>query len=152
LQRQVVEHLLSSSAPDRLFVEESLLKVLDRTLVAAFGHPVQPEAEKRSHREVVNHLKELLAARFAGPLTLDGLAAELHYSPYHLCRLFQRSTGTTIHQYLNRLRLRTALEWMSAGRDLGEVAIHLGYSSHSHFSAAFRKEFGASPSAIRASF
>ncbi|MFN2634452.1 MAG: helix-turn-helix domain-containing protein [Thermoanaerobaculia bacterium] len=30
------------------------------------------------------------------------------------------------------------------------MALALGYSSHSHFSASFRREFGVTPSAARA--
>lgn len=55
-----------------------------------------------------------------------------------------------IHCYLNGLRLRAALELVVEGTgDLGELALELGFSSHSHFTAAFRKEFGMSPRAVR---
>jgi AraC family transcriptional regulator len=54
-----------------------------------------------------------------------------------------------MHRYLNRLRLQEALQRVAAGADLGEVGISLGFSSHSHFTAAFRKEFGVTPSQAR---
>ena len=51
-----------------------------------------------------------------------------------------------IHRYLNRLRLREALEPITEGEvGLSELALGLGFSSHSHFTASFRKEFGISP-------
>jgi AraC family transcriptional regulator len=56
----------------------------------------------------------------------------------------------TLHQYLNRLRLRIGLERLaqcSAG--LSEIAFALGFSSHGHFTTAFRGEFGLPPSAFR---
>ena len=48
------------------------------------------------------------------------------------------------------MRLRTALERAAdPGADLTDLALDLGYSSHSHFTAAFRKAFGVTPSAFR---
>jgi AraC-like DNA-binding protein len=49
-----------------------------------------------------------------------------------------------------RLRLRASLERLAAGAvDLTALALELGFSSHSHFTDSFRKEFGCTPSAIR---
>jgi hypothetical protein len=62
----------------------------------------------------------------------------------------KRETGVTLHGYVAGLRLRAALEELAKGcPDLGLLALELGFSSHSHFSAAFRQEFGRPPSAAR---
>jgi AraC family transcriptional regulator len=48
------------------------------------------------------------------------------------------------------VRLLLALERLEDGeRDLSRLALDLGYSSHSHFTAAFRRSFGTPPSAAR---
>ena len=55
-----------------------------------------------------------------------------------------------LHRYLTRLRLRAALERLAGGaNDLTALALDLGFSSHSHFADAFRREFGRTPSAVR---
>ena len=55
-----------------------------------------------------------------------------------------------IHQYLNRLRLRQALESILDGADnLGELALSLGFGCHSHLTNSFRKELGISPREAR---
>jgi AraC-like DNA-binding protein len=60
-------------------------------------------------------------------------------------------TGVHMHQYLNRLRLRAALEQVAEPRlALAAIALDHGFSSQSHFSAAFRKEFRITPSEARA--
>jgi AraC-like DNA-binding protein len=38
---------------------------------------------------------------------------------------------------------------LDSKRDFTDIGLQLGFSSHSHFSAAFRQAFGASPSALR---
>ena len=93
---------------------------------------------------------QLLSAAFAQPLTLDDVAEATAYSKYHLARLFKRETGLPIHRYLNRLRLRAALErLMEPAEDLSRLALEVGFSSHSHFTQAFRVEFGRTPSELR---
>ena len=65
----------------------------------------------------------------------------------HLARIFQQQTGVPVHRYLTQLRLRASLEQLADDvNDLTAVALDLGFSSHSHFTDAFRREFGHSPS------
>lgn len=101
-------------------------------------------------RELAEAARVALAARPQSPPSLDGLAARLGCSPYHLCRTFSRAHGTPMRRYLDRLRLRLALPRLAAGEpDLTGLALDLGYADHSHFSNAFRREFGLPPSAAR---
>jgi AraC family transcriptional regulator len=100
----------------------------------------------RARRHYAEDAKLLLHERFREKLRLDDVARALHVSTYHLCRLFKEETGMTLHAYLRKLRLRDALERVAGGKtDLGTLALELGFSSHSHFTTAFRKEFGLSP-------
>jgi AraC-like DNA-binding protein len=83
---------------------------------------------------------------------IGSLAREVGCSPYHLARLFRRATGTSIHQYLLRLRLAIALGRLAQGEtDLGRLAADLGFAHHSHFSASFRRIFGLTPTQARRS-
>jgi AraC-like DNA-binding protein len=51
---------------------------------------------------------------------------------------------------LQRLRVAAALERLAGGAaDLTDLALDLGYSSHSHFTASFRSEVGTTPSRAR---
>jgi AraC-like DNA-binding protein len=71
-------------------------------------------------------------------------------SPFHLARVFHERAGVPVHRYLTRLRLRAALDRLMGGADdLTALALDLGFSSHSHFTDAFRTEFGRPPSAVR---
>jgi AraC family transcriptional regulator len=104
-------------------------------------------ATQRAQREIVEATKEILTARMAQRLPLDEVARGVHSSPYHLARLFRASTGFSVHGYLTHLRLRTGLEWIQGtAEEIGEVGLRLGFSSHSHFTAAFRRAFGLAPS------
>jgi AraC family transcriptional regulator len=154
LQRLVVEHILKAPQPDPLFIEENLLFVLGRVLENAYkayhGHRGNNKLSSDIQVEITNLVKTMLATRFRERLTLDQIAREVNYSPYYLCRVFRNQTGFTIHQYLDQLRLRTSLEFVSQeDTDLTSLALTLGYSSHSHFTHSFRRTFGTPPSELR---
>ena len=73
-----------------------------------------------------------------------------HASPYHFARVFQERAGVPVHRYLTRLRLRAALDRLAQGdEDLVVIARAVGYSSHSHLTASFRRVFGIPPSRAR---
>ena len=150
IQRQIVEHLVKNQEPDWLFVEETSLWVLERALERAFEKKEAPRAAvSHFHRKLACQIQSILSTRFHETLSLQSLSNELGYSPYHLSHVFRWQTGVSIHQYLNQIRLRTALEMISDGcLNLTQLAVDLGYSHHSHFSLAFRKSFGAPPSQI----
>ena len=64
---------------------------------------------------------------------MQRIAREVGLSAYHVCRLFHRVTGTKLHQYRVRLRLRAALtEVVESARPLTDIALDAGFSSHSH--------------------
>lgn len=151
-QRMVVEHLLNHPQPDPLFVQETMFAVLDQSLANRYRRKsASPSGQiNPEHQELTRAVQCLLATRFHEPLTLESIACALHYSPYHLARIFRQQTGQTLHKYLDQLRVRTALEILTSEKpDLSALAYSLGYSSHSHFSQAFKRAFGAAPSELR---
>ncbi len=137
-----------------LAAHELAIALLDAAVGAAHATPVGGKAAgvtiSPAQRELAEAARVALAARPQSPPSLEGLAARLGCSPYHLCRTFSRAHGTPMRRYLDRLRLRLALPRLAAGeRDLTGLALELGYADHSHFSNAFRREFGLPPSAAR---
>lgn len=155
LLQQTLRRSLRTGGDDSFAVEARSLDLLAALLGTTFqsqGRPrtsVKPETA-RVHRGWVDAAKVILASRCHERLSLDEVARLVHCSPFHLVRVFRREVGIPIHRYLNRLRLRASLEWLvNKGGDLTNVAMNLGYASHSHFTDAFRREFGMPPSRFR---
>jgi AraC-like DNA-binding protein len=151
-QRRLVRALRDPEPPEPLEVEETTLALLDGALAGAFeasgpGAGRLPATERR-HRDLAEAARALLASTYRESLRLSELAARLDVAPGHLCRVFSRQTGRSLHAYRDQLRLRSALEEVPARRGLTELALDLGYSSHSHFTAAFRRAFGLPPSRL----
>jgi AraC family transcriptional regulator len=152
-QRRLVESLAGEDPPDSLLVEESVVWLATRILDTAGDRAGLPGAPRHSARvlrrqaDLAVQTREMLARRFDQPASLEMLARHVGVSAFHLCRLFHRHTGMTLHEYRTELRLRDALDRLTSRRgDLTRIALDLGFSSHSHFTAAFRRAFGMTPS------
>jgi AraC family transcriptional regulator len=151
-QRALFEALARDEPLDPLAVEERVVGLLDSVLAAAYAQRARATApgDSRDDEEIARRARLVLGARFASCLSLNAVAREVGVSRGRLCRAFRRRTGTTLHAYREQLRLRHALEILASPQeDLTTLALDLGYSSHSHFSANFRGAFGLSPSAAR---
>lgn len=77
---------------------------------------------------------------------LDAWGLEFGLSARTLSRKFERELGLSLREWRQKLRLFLALEWLSAGTSVTNVALDLGYASTSAFSFMFRREMGSSPS------
>lgn len=110
----------------------------------ASGRP----ATVRARRALVDGARERLAADPDRPLA--ELAAALGSSAHHLSRIFRAGTGHTIARHRMRLRVRAALERLSAGEhDLARLAADLGFADQSHMCRVVRSETGRAPSTLR---
>lgn len=152
LQRNLFTQLATREVFDALAVEETVVDLLDqviRSAYAPFSTMVPTEVSSRQ-RATVHDIETILSVRPAEPASLRGIADQVGLSAYHLCRLFRLVTGTKLHQYRLCLRLRMALrEVLESARPLTDIALDAGFSSHSHFTSSFRREFGATPSWLR---
>jgi AraC family transcriptional regulator len=110
----------------------------------------QPGATVGRQR-LVDRVKLVLAGDLARRWTLSEIAAEVHGSPVYLTQVFQQVEGLSLYRYQLRLRLARALDLLGEYDDLTSLGLDLGFSSHSHFSAAFRQVYGRSPSEFKQS-
>jgi AraC-like DNA-binding protein len=132
-----------------LEAEETALDLLCE-VAALPSLAAEPASQNRRHAEMVEATRLTLAAQPAEAWGLSELARRVHTSPFHLARVFRRLAGSPLHRCLLHARLAAALrELLDSQRDLSTIGVGLGFSSHSHFSAAFRSAFGVTPSALR---
>ncbi|HEU4558595.1 MAG TPA: AraC family transcriptional regulator [Longimicrobium sp.] len=149
--RAIRRALLDGASAQELAVEEETLALLARLLRDGYqAHgprtPLRRAGTARQRRQMVEHAREVLAAAPGRPHTLAEIARQVHGSPFHLTRTFREVLGMPLHQYLLRLRLTLALHRLDQGdQTLSTLALDLGFSSHSHFTTAFRRHFGVTP-------
>lgn len=144
----LLRHSLSHGIVDTLEAESLALTLVQRALGPRTSHAA---GASFGRQRLVDRVKLVLAGDLARRWTLAAIAAELHCSPVYLTQVFQQVEGMPLYRYQLRLRLARALDRLPQADDLTALALDLGFSSHSHFSAAFRAAYGRSPSEFRAS-
>src|SRR5688572_9954318 len=148
--RSLLWHRLRRGEGDPLELEEFAFALLRIVLGAArktgrARRVVRPERRRRQ----VETVKEAIAVAPEHRWTLDALAQLAGASSYHLARVFHEEVGATIHRYLTRARLSAALGRVLDADDLAAIALDAGFTSHSHFTARFRRLFGVTPTELR---
>jgi AraC-like DNA-binding protein len=130
-------------------MEETTLALVGE-LLSAVDQPANDTTLSLRDRELAQHAQAVVASSFSRPIALQDVASRLNTSVYHLCRAFKRATGATLWSEVQRLRTRAALTHLASGAtDLTALGLTLGYAHHSHFTAAFRREVGFTPSVAR---
>ena len=154
LQKALICQLEAEQRAADLWIEESALQLLHLVLQSATGMtPARGAARaptSRRHRELVEAAKLRLGQGLPERLGLSELARSLGTSSFHLARVFRAQTGWSLHAYRTQLRLVAAVDALYAGvSDLTQLALELGFSSHSHLSSCFKRAFGCTPSRMR---
>jgi AraC family transcriptional regulator len=157
--RAWLRHRLLLAAIDHgeeaLAVDEAAQALLDELAGCLFApdraNPAaRADGEPDDPRPYAERAACYLQTRFRDKVQLADVARAAYTSPFHLARRFRAGTGTTVHRYLTRLRLQAALDELARPhRDLWQVAREVGFATHSHFTSAFRRELGCTPSEVR---
>ena len=140
--------------PDKLELEERALllvaEVFDQLRERSMLRDRAAKRSRSAGRKLVNEVLLYLNENFGSPLALGDIAATVDRSRFYLCRAFKSETGRTIHSHLTGLRMSSALKTLAYTRTpITDVALDLGYSSHSHFATLFRQHFGITPGKYR---
>lgn len=93
---------------------------------------------------------DYIEANLDGKLDLETVAEAVHYSKYHLHRMFTSTVGMTIHDYVQRRQLTEAAKLLVfSDRPIIEVAFICGYESQQAFSSAFKSMYKIPPAEYR---
>lgn len=147
LLRELVLHISRIGALDRRNAEQArLVGVLFDLLSIAEDIAL----ELRSPRDPrARRFAELVTREPGDDAPIAELARKAGASLRTIERCFLAETGVAVGEWRRRMRLFHALRLLEAGGSVTEVALDVGYSTTSAFSAAFTREFGRSPTGRR---
>lgn len=120
----------------------------------------------RSIRYIVNSVRELqnsnsfqdirkvlhyIDNHYDEDIMLEEVASILSLSPQYFSRIFREKTGITFVDYLTRLRIKKAKEWLSYSEsNIQEVCFKVGYKDPNYFTRVFKKTVGVTPKQYKA--
>jgi AraC family transcriptional regulator len=108
--------------------------------------PPEFEYERRVHRAM-----DYIQAHLGDDISLETLAREAAFSPYHFHRIFTALVGEPVAAFIRRVRLEAAAAELVTypRRSITEIAFNNGFSSSAVFARAFQERFQVSASAWR---
>ena len=105
-----------------------------------------PFLEDEANVEKIQKAKQIIIERMTEPPSLTELAHQINLPLQHLKDGFKHIYGETVFAYLLNYKMEYARKLLSTRKyNISEVSFEVGYSTPSHFIAAFKKKFGATP-------
>ncbi|MDR0184424.1 helix-turn-helix transcriptional regulator [Lysobacter arvi] len=142
----MLRHSLRHGGIEPLEAEVLAVTLISRSLGPRTAHET---TATQGRRRLVDRVKVLLASDLGRQWKLADIAEQIGGSPVYLTQAFAQVEGIPLHRYHLRLRLARALDLIAHCEDVSALAQDLGFSSHSHFSAAFKQAYGRTPTAFR---
>ncbi|RUW50581.1 MULTISPECIES: AraC family transcriptional regulator [unclassified Mesorhizobium] len=144
----LLRHSLSRKVAETLEAETLALTLVRRSLGERTSHVA---GASPGRQKLVDRAKLVLSSDLSRRWTLAGIAVEVGVSPVYLTQVFQQVEAMPLYRYHLRLRLARALDLLGRYDNLTTLGMDLGFSSHSHFSAAFKQVYGRTPAEFQRS-
>lgn len=105
-----------------------------------------PFLEDEVNVEKIQKAKSILIERMTEPPSLNELSDMINLSLAHLKEGFKHIYGETVYAYLLNYKMEFARRLLATKKyNIAEVSFEVGYSTPSHFIAAFKKKYGVTP-------
>jgi AraC family transcriptional regulator len=127
-----------------LAIEGLVLEILAAATRCSFERP------ESAGPRWLQKVRDILDTRFADELSLAEMARAAGVHPTHLIRVFRQFQHCTPGEYVRRRRIEFACRrLLGCDASLAEIALDAGFCDQSHFTHAFKRQTGLTPSAFR---
>jgi len=145
--QQIINSKINSSIKD-LYVKGKVYELLS----LHFQHEENTDSEycpflvDEQNVLKIRRAKEIIISRIAEPPSLQELANEIGLNIKKLKEGFKQIYGDTVFSFLFDYKMEHARRLLESNQfNVNEVGVQIGYSTSSHFIAAFKKKFGTTP-------
>jgi len=106
---------------------------------------------KDYNNNVIKESKKFIKENYNNQISVQKVADSLNYSANYLNNLFKQETDETILEYITRVRMRKACEYLTGFPEMKvyEICKLVGYSQESYFRSLFKKHIGCAPKEYR---
>ncbi len=143
LYQMLIDNMLSS-LENRLQIETNFFALLNE-LKTAYSKSTSYETENALPNKIANYILDNLENEF----TLEDICKEFYISKPQLCRIFKKSIGSTIWNYVTIKRLARAKALIDNGLPPTHAYVRCGFTDYSCFYRAYKKVYETSPSKFK---
>jgi AraC family transcriptional regulator len=153
LKNELQNNIQIDRSSSKLYVESMMMTL---TLQLLRHHtaitPIAQNSIATIPKSRLDILTDYIRNNLDGELGLDELANILQINKFYLMRLFKRSSGYTLHQYVTKCRIEKSKELLARRNNnlsILEICYSVGFESQSHFTKVFNRYVGVTPSVYR---
>ena len=104
------------------------------------------EAELEKSKGLIQQINEYIHQHYAENLTRSEIGTEFYLVPEYLAKMYKKKTGIALKDYINDYRIQQAKQMLAhSDKQVGEVAVDVGFGNLSYFSTLFKKSTGMTP-------
>lgn len=144
--KKLDHHSLAKHSNPDLYYDSS---VRIKYILSSFLYDITPQLQYKKENPAIIRSIEYIKSNYINDIKLKELADMAAFSVNHFTRLFEEHTGMTPHQYIKKLRLDMAIEFLKTDMPITEIAEKCGFMSAASFSSTFKKSMGQKPSNFR---
>lgn len=150
----IIREILDSQrqgAFKRMFIEAKVIELLMLQLEQISEHHCETFCSlKKADIEKMHQAKEIISNNLSTPCSLINIAQQVGINEFTLKKGFKEVFGTTVFGFWNDIKMQEAKRLLlEQSLTVSEVSEQIGYKNPQHFSTAFKKYFGISPSQLK---
>lgn len=148
----LAQHTLDGHPHGSLYSEGLSLSLIALVLADHGRRPaVAGSNSRRLSARQVRRVQDYIEDNLGDDLRIEQIAREMEMSPHAFARRFRLTFDQSPHQYVLQRRIDRAERMLRQGYrgPITPLALSLGFSTHAHFTAAFKKLRGVPPSAAK---
>jgi len=135
----------------KMFIEAKVIELLMLQLEQISEHHCDTLCSlKKADIEKMHQAKEIILNNLSTPCSLINIARQVGTNEFTLKKGFKEVFGTTVFGFWNDIKMQEAKRLLlEHSISVSEVSEQIGYKNPQHFSTAFKKYFGTSPSQFK---
>ncbi len=134
----------------RIYLQKDIAEIMALIREMAEQISTSLSGNTDSVRREILLVKEYIQKNYSQDLSVEALASTVYLTPDYLSRLFKKTTGSSLSQYIRQYRMEKARELLlQTNKKIIQIGIDVGYSNYSYFCQSFREYYGISPEKYR---
>lgn len=128
------------------YVEDLMISY--ESILSSFNEIIN-EHQNKINSHIINKIIEYIYENYNEQLTLSYVSKLFNFNYYYLSSYFSSYNEEGFNEFLNKIRIKKACEFLKQDIPISDISNMVGYSDQSYFSKVFKKFTGFTPSNFR---